>query len=123
MTNTMSATMIDYLLSVAREQPTTTPPPPPTDTDPADPIAVFRAVAANPDGITRHGLDAMMDALFSVPAYENLLKHPVEYQNEIAADLNLIAQPTAFQAQWTHIIVPAWNQHSELRKVIEASRH
>ncbi len=110
--------MIDYLLSVAREHPTT----PSTVTPPADPIAVFRAVAANPDGITRHGLDAMMDALFALPAYDNLLKHPVEYQNEIAADLEISQQPTAFQAQWTHIIVPAWNHHSELRKVMDATK-
>ena len=112
--------MIDYLLSVAREHPAT---PPASDTPPADPIAVFRAVAANPDGITRHGLDAMTDVLFALPAYENLLKHPVEYQNEIAAELEISQQPTAFQAQWVHIIVPAWNQHSELRKVMEASRN
>jgi hypothetical protein len=112
--------MIDYLLYVAREHPAT---PPSTDTPPANPVAVFRAVAANPDGITRHGLDAMMDVLFSAPAYEDYLKHPVEYQNEIANDLELSTLPTAFQAQWAHIIVPAWNHHSELRKVIDASRH
>jgi hypothetical protein len=122
MTNTMSATMIDYLLSVAREHPLM---PPSADTP--TPVAIFRAVATNPDGITRHGLDAMMDALFSdtsfaLPAYENLLKHPVEYQNEIAAELEISQQPTAFQAQWSHIIVPAWNQHAELRKVLEATR-
>lgn len=111
--------MIDYLLSVARQRPMAAPS---SDTPCPTPATVFRAIATNPDGITRHGLDAMMDALFALPAYTDLLKHPFEYQAEIAADLNLVAQPPAFQAQWTHIIVPAWNQHSELRKIMEATR-
>jgi len=111
--------MIDYLLSVARQRPLAVPP---SDTLCPTPVTVFRAISTNPDGITRHGLDAMMDAMFALPAYTDLLKHPVEYQNEIAAELDLSQQTAAFQAQWTHIIVPAWNQHSELRKIMEATQ-
>jgi hypothetical protein len=112
--------MIDYLLSVARESP----PHPPTDqASPPSLTDVFRAISANPDGITRHGLDTMIDALFALPGYDDALCHPVEYQHEIANMMEIQQQPVAFQAQWTHIIVPAWNQHAELRKVIEGSRH
>ncbi len=97
--------------------------PPPLMTEPIPPsfaATLFSAMASAPS-LTRHGIDTAMDALFALPGTEPLLQHPYEYQNEIATAIGLADRPDTFRAHWTHIIVPAWNQHSEIRKVMEAT--
>jgi hypothetical protein len=117
----MSDTMINYLISIAQER-QATPPPILTQPVPASFAAsLFFTMAANTDGLTRHGIDAAMDALFALPGTEPLLHHPFEYQNEITAAIGLADLSDTFRAHWTHIIVPAWNQHAEIRKVMEAT--
>lgn len=117
----MSAAWIAYLLSEQRSQPP--PYPHPNDLSPnAFVSALFRAVAEQPTGITRHGLDAMMDVLFALPEMVDLLRQPKESQNEVTEALDLANLPAAFQAQWTHIIVPAWDQHAEIRKLLDATQ-
>jgi hypothetical protein len=121
----MSDTMIHYLISIAQERPIT---PPPILTQPVPAsftTSLFFAMATAPSltlsGLTRHGIDAAMDALFALPGVEPLLQHPVEYQNEIAAAIGLADLSDTFRAHWTHIIVPAWNQHAEIRKIMVAT--
>lgn len=118
--------MITYLLSVAKERPLE---PPPILTDPVPPsfaTTIFFTMAAlcgGPiHGFTRHGIDAMMDALFALPGTEHLLQHPFESQKEIADAICLTEWPDTFRAHWTHIIVPAWNQHSVMRKIMRESQ-
>jgi hypothetical protein len=114
--------MIAYLLSVARERPLE---PPTILTDPVPAsfaTDLFHAMADNTDGITRHGTDAMMDALFALPGTELLLQHPFESQKEVADAIGLPELSATFRAHWTHIIVPAWNQHSIMRKIMRESQ-
>lgn len=121
----MSATWIRFLLDVATERthcrlgPYLVP-------DDVTPVAfvttLFRAIAQEPAGITRHGLDTMLDVLFEIPEMWELLRQPKEYQDEVAGTIGLQHLPDAFRAQWTHIIVPAWNQHMELRKAMDGTR-
>jgi hypothetical protein len=116
----MSDAMISYLISIAQERPTT-PPPIQSQPVPASFVASLFSAMASAPSLTRHGIDAAMDALFALPGTELLLQHPVEYQNEIAAAIGLTDLSDTFRAHWTHIIVPAWNQHSEIRKVMLAT--
>ena len=123
----MSAAWIAYLLDVATERTRCRLGPYliPDDVTPvAFVTALFRAIAEQPVGITRHGLDTMMDLLFAIPEMIELLKHPKEYQDEVADAIGLRLQhdvTDAFRAQWTHIIVPAWNQHTEIRKAMDGT--
>jgi hypothetical protein len=117
----MSDTMINYLLSIAQERPTTPPPILAQPVPASFAASLFFTMASATDGLTRHGIDAAMDALFALPGTEPLLHHPFEYQNEIATAIGLADLSDTFRAHWTHIIVPAWNQHSEIRKVMEAT--
>lgn len=120
----MSATWIAFLMDVATERTHCRLGPYliPNDVTPvAFVTALFRTIAEQPVGITRHGLDTMMDLLFEIPEMLELLRQPKEYQDEVAAAIGLQHLPDAFRAQWTHIIVPAWNQHTEIRKVMDGT--
>ena len=114
--------VIAYLLSVAQERPLVPQPPILTDPVPASfATDLFRAMTDS-TGLTRHGIDAMMDALFALPGTELLLQHPFETQKETADAIRLPELPATFRAYWTHIIVPAWNQHALMRKIMLESQ-
>jgi hypothetical protein len=74
--------------------------------------------------ITRTGMDRMMDALFApigaTTPFAPLLDDPEQYQRILANNVRHMSD--LFKAHWTHIIIPAWNQHAEIRRVCIQSR-
>lgn len=81
------------------------------------------AAIVPPPPITRHGMDAALDVLFSHPALRPLLlddHSSVALQEHFAATY-LPDAPPVFAAHWTHIIRPAWDQHRELQRTLAAS--
>ena len=88
-------------------------------------IDFLRTMAATvpPPPITRHGMDAALDILFAHPALRPLLlddNSSVALQQHFA-NTNLPDATPVFAAHWTHIILPAWDQHRELQRVVAAS--
>jgi hypothetical protein len=81
------------------------------------------AATVPPPPITRHGMDAALDIIFSHPAMRPLLlddNTSVALQQHFATSYLPDATP-AFTAHWTHIILPAWDQHRELQRVVADS--
>jgi acyl carrier protein phosphodiesterase len=62
----------------------------------------------------------MMDTVFRVEALRTTLPHAADIQAHFAATY-LTHTPAAYGAFWTHIIVPAWNQHAVAYQVALAS--
>jgi hypothetical protein len=62
--------------------------------------------------ISRHGLDKMIDTLMFHKDFIPLLQRPLKYQNNVIV-------PDALTAHWLHIIVPAWEQHADIRRIID----
>jgi hypothetical protein len=81
------------------------------------------ATATPPLPITRHGMDATLDILFSHPALRPLLTddHASVALQQYIADTIIPTAPAVFAAHWTHIIRPAWDQHRELQRVLAVS--
>lgn len=76
---------------------------------------LFHIVSGTKYPVTRAGMDAMMDAVFENPSFGPLLDDPITYQTMFATyDLPLTTP--LFQAYWTHIILPAWSQHVDIRR-------
>jgi len=70
--------------------------------------------------ITRLGMERALDAMFSQPELTPLLDAPENSQNTFATEW-LPATCPLFQSYWTHIIVPAWNQHADIRRTCLAT--
>ena len=84
---------------------------------------ITMAAPVPPPPITRHGMDAALDILFSHPAMRPLLlddNTSVALQQHFATSYLPDATPV-FAAHWTHIIQPAWDQHRELQRTLAAS--
>lgn len=73
--------------------------------------------------ITRHGMDAALDILFAHPAFHLLLKddHATTALQQYITETVIPTAPPVFAAHWTHIILPAWDQHRELQRTLAAS--
>ena len=71
---------------------------------------LFRAIATLP--VARPHMNALMDALFALPACAPLLVNPAASQADIANAIHLTVLPPLFQAHWRHVIVPAWEQYA-----------
>ena len=95
---------------------------------PTDPIVfltdLFWYLSNTVQPITRTGMDRMMDTLFTpigaTTPFAPLLDDPEAYQ--IILGTNVSQMSDLFKAHWTHIIIPAWNQHAEIRRVCIQSR-
>jgi len=83
---------------------------------------LFAMIAQKQIPITREGTERLMDTLFENPAFTPLLTEPESHQTQLAAAIALPTRTPAFQNFWTHIIVPAWNQHADLHRVLEATK-
>jgi hypothetical protein len=81
------------------------------------------AHATPPIPVTRHGMDAALDALFAHPALRPLLLDDASSiaLQEHFATTHLPRASAVFAAHWAHIIVPAWDQHRELQRALRDS--
>lgn len=70
--------------------------------------------------ITRLGMERALDAMFSLPELTPLLDAPDNHQNNFTTTYLHQTCPL-FQSYWTHIIVPAWNQHADIRRACRAT--
>lgn len=121
-------TYIIYLFDIATEAPDRPLQPPdlPGIDTPATFLMEFLRTMADtvpPPPITRHGMDAALDILFSHPAMRPLLlddNTSVALQQHFVTSYLSDASPV-FAAHWTHIIQPAWDQHRELQRTLAAS--
>jgi len=59
-------------------------------------------------------MDRMMDALFADDQFAPLLDDPEPQQAFMATSVSRMSD--LFKAHWKHIIIPAWNQHAEIRR-------
>lgn len=121
-------TYTTYLYDIATEAPDRPlqPPDRPILEAPATFLLEFLRTLASivpPPPITRHGMDAALDILFSHPALRPLLlddHSSVALQQHFAGTYLPEATPV-FAAHWEHIIRPAWDQHRELQRVLADS--
>ena len=90
----------------------------PPDLPPTFLTSLFTMIAANKLPITREGTERLMDTLLENPVFEPLLTDPATQQTQLAAAIELPTRTSAFQNFWTHIIVPAWNQHADLHRLL-----
>ena len=65
-------------------------------------------------------MDRLMDALFADSQFASLLDDPDGHQASFAVAVSQMSD--LFKAHWKHIIIPAWNQHAEIRRVCNQSR-
>lgn len=82
--------------------------------------AVLQPVASQPPP-TRNGLDAVCDILFVHPAVAPLIadaEQSAALQAHFADRYLRTAVPQALHDHWTHIILPAWQQHTELQSTL-----
>lgn len=126
MTTLLPLPFTSYLIDIATAQPTRAPTPTQTPiiNDPAEFInLLFRYIAISNAPITRQGMDQMLDALFARPEMAPVLEDTAaaDIQNRITADWLPQTSPH-FKAHWTHIILPAWSQHSDIRRTMAVSR-
>lgn len=85
--------------------------------------AILRVVAIavqNGEPVTRLGLERMMDAVFALPELTPVLDDAARYQNAFEA-AHLPACGSRFNPFWTHIVRPAWDQHSDIRRICVAT--
>jgi hypothetical protein len=123
-----TTTYTTYLYDIATEAPDRPlqPPDNPDINTPATFLVDFLRTLADtvpPPPITRHGMDAALDILFSHPSIRPLLlddNSSVALQQHFAATY-LPAAPPVFVAHWTHIIRPAWDQHRDIQRTLAAS--
>lgn len=123
-------TYLQYLYDIATENPfrpspSQSPGSPAIDTPSTfliDFLTQIRDATNPPLPITRHGMDAALDVLFSHPALRPLLLDDpttVALQEHYATAY--VADTTTsdlFRAHWTHIILPAWNQHRDIQRTV-----
>ena len=90
----------------------------PPDLSPTFLTTLFATIAANQIPISREGTDRLLDTLFENPAFTPLLSDPAFHQTEVAAAIDLPTRTVAFQTFWTHIVLPAWDQHSQIHRLL-----
>lgn len=85
----------------------------------ADPITflthLFWYLSNTMQPITRSGMDRMVEVLFTATPFASLLDDPDTHQAALATIVGQMSD--LFKAHWEHIIIPAWNQHAEIRRV------
>jgi hypothetical protein len=112
-----------YLIGIATEAahvtPWVSPPPFPPLQDPYAFFVTLTDILSQPISppSTRHGLDAMMDALFAHPETAPLLRSPRNFQE----DFDARDCPPALRDNWTYVLRPAWNQHVDIWRTAAAS--
>jgi hypothetical protein len=115
--NTMLTDYIHTLLDIATEQCPFVPGPVPVPVQTA-PVQflteLFRYIATNRVPISRAGTDNLMDVLFETMDLPDDASH-------VTSALDLPTTPPAFQAYWTHIVLPAWEQLTTLKRVLAAT--
>ena len=84
-------------------------------TDPVDFYDLILHLATHRLPITREGTERLMDALFA--QHQILLTDPVTHQTALWSRLAPVATP-AFAAYWTYIILPAWDHHAVLDRLL-----
>jgi len=84
-------------------------------------ITLFFAISDTKYPVTRAGVDAMMDVVFNNPSFCPLLDNPTIYQAVFATE-SLPQTTPLFKAFWNHIILPAWNQHADIRRACATSQ-
>jgi len=73
---------------------------------------------------TRAGIDTVCDLLFKHPAIAPLLADPVQsaaLQTHFIDNYLLHATAPHFRDHWTYIILPAWNQHTDIQATLRAT--
>jgi len=116
----MSAILISQLTAIATEA-TISHAHSPCTTDPVPFLThLFWYLSNTVQPITRTGIDRMMDALFEDPQFAPLLDDPEP--NQAALAISVSQMSGLFIAHWKHIIIPAWNQHVEIRRACIQSR-
>jgi hypothetical protein len=71
--------------------------------------------------LTRNGLDAACDILFAHPAVAPLIAdadQSAALQAHFADRYLRTAVPQALHDHWTHIVLPAWQQHTDLQSTM-----
>jgi len=117
--NTMLTDYIHTLLDIATERcpfaPAPVPVPVPVQTAPVQFLTeLFRYIATNRVPISRAGTDNLMDVLFET------MDLPDD-ASQVTSALDLPTTPPAFQAYWMHIVLPAWEQLTTLKRVLTAT--
>ena len=110
---------IAYIRAVACEAPDCPVIPPPTPPIPAPDIVLATIFAQiGNDTPTRFGLDAALDHLFAHPDIAPLL---LTLSPTTFADRVLPRTHPRFADHWTHIVIPAWEQHVAFLRAVAAS--
>lgn len=119
-TDTRLDAYIAYIRAVACESPDRIPVPPPAPLHSPDTVlaATLAQIGNATPAPTRHGLDAALDILFAHPDIAPLL---LTLEPAIFADRVLPRTHPRFAAHWTHIVIPAWEQHVALARTLAAS--
>lgn len=91
----------------------------PPDLSPTFLTSLFAMIASNQIPISREGTERLMDILFENPAFTPLLSDPAVHQTQVAAAIEV--KTDAFQTFWTHIVLPAWDQHAAIHRLIAES--
>ena len=91
----------------------------PPDLSPSFLTTLFAMIASNQIPISREGTERLMDTLFENPAFTPLLSDPAVHQTQVAAAIEV--KTDAFQTFWTHIVLPAWDQHAAIHRLIAES--
>lgn len=132
----MTDVYIAYLRDIATEAPDRPlqPPPLPDITGPSTFLLEFLQSLLPTDNsatdtpfvfpITRHGMDAALDALFSHPALRPLLlddNTSVALQQHFSNTILPAIGTAPVTAFWEHIIRPAWDQHRDIQRALRDS--
>lgn len=118
---------IAFLRTVANETVSPSPSLSPPNPDSAHPTlflmetlsAVLQTTVSPP--ITRRGLDAACDILFAHPAIAPLIadaEQSAALQTHFADHYLRTAIPQTLSDHWTYIVLPAWQQHTELQSTM-----
>jgi len=83
--------------------------------DPPDFYDLLLHVATHRIPIRREGTERLMDAL--LVQHPILLADPASHQTALWSRLASVATP-AFAAYWTHIILPAWDHHAAIYRLL-----
>ena len=94
----------------------------PPDLSPTFLTTLFTMIASNHIPIGREGTERLMDTLFENPVFTPLLTDPTTQQTQMAAAIDLPNKTPAFQTFWTHIVLPAWDQHAALHRLLAETK-
>jgi len=92
----------------------------PPDLSPTFLTTLFTTITSNHIPISREGTERLMDTLFENPVFTPLLTDPTTQQIQMAAAIEV--KTPAFQTFWTHIVLPAWDQHAALHRLLAETK-